>query len=34
MRSLGASTFIVGSDHGFFKSGATAGMKEIGLPLA
>jgi 2-keto-3-deoxy-L-rhamnonate aldolase RhmA len=34
MRALGACTFIVGSDHGFFKSGAAAGMKEIGLPLA
>lgn len=34
MRSLGASTFIVGSDDGFFKTGALAGKKELSLPLA
>jgi 2-keto-3-deoxy-L-rhamnonate aldolase RhmA len=34
MKSLGASTFIVGSDHAFFKSGAAAGKKELSLPLA
>jgi staphyloferrin B biosynthesis citrate synthase len=34
MRSLGASTFLIGSDHAFFRNGAVVGMKELGLPLA
>lgn len=34
MRSLGASTFVVGTDHSFFASGALASMKELNLPLA
>ena len=33
MRSLGASTFIVGTDQLFFASGAATGMKMLNLPL-
>ncbi len=34
MRKLGASSFMLGSDHGFIMAAASAAVKELALPLA